>query len=105
MMSAIDREALTRAIEIARKESRAEAKRIDERLANGDDWHDVARSCAYHCQIVALHLQPWQAPPCSADSYPPSMHLDGKHLLRRLLTAGKSRYEPSPITALERAEV
>jgi hypothetical protein len=103
MMSAIDREALTRAIEIARKD-RVEAKRIDERLANGDDWHVVAKSCAFYCQFTALHLAPWQAPPCSADSYPPPMHEDGKHLLRRLLTAGLSRYEPSPATALERAE-
>jgi hypothetical protein len=38
-------------------------KWIDERLAAGDAWENVARSAACHLQTAALDLMPWQLGP------------------------------------------
>ena len=46
-----------------RNESAAQRQWIGERLAAGDDWEDVAGSCAVHCQHDALNLMPWQSAP------------------------------------------
>ena len=54
-MTPTDRDALARALDIAHKD-RAEAARIDSRLARGDDWFDLAVSARYHCQMTALNL-------------------------------------------------
>ena len=47
-MTPTDRDALARALDIAHKD-RAEAKRIDNRIASGDDWFDLA-----HVRRVSL---------------------------------------------------
>ncbi len=69
------------------------AERID-----GREWLDAALTAVYHYQCETLRLLPWQSPP---------MHLDdsdddagGQKLLRRMLAAGLSRYEPDPLGAL-----
>ena len=102
-MTPTDRDALARALDIAHKD-RAEAKRIDNQLASGDDWFDVATSAAFHCQMTALNLLPWQSPPCVAHIIEPRRDEHAAELLHRLLAAGSSRYEPDPIAALAEAE-
>jgi hypothetical protein len=90
----VDLDALRRSIEIDCRRNRARRRRVDARLAAGEDWLKVARSCAFNCQIDAMHLQPWEHTACYADS--PESHA----LVRRLKAAGLSKYEPSPLDAL-----
>jgi hypothetical protein len=102
-MTPTDQAALELAVAAARKDP-AEARRIDHKLARGDDWLDIATSCAYHCQMVSLGLLPWQSPPCTAHITEPRRDERAIALLHHLLAAGLSRYEPDPVAALERAE-
>jgi hypothetical protein len=94
----IDREALERAVELVRAESDAQRERIDDRLAAGESWEQIAKSCAYSLQMDSLRLQPWESPPIYADAH------EAVELVARLQNAGLSRYEPRPLQALERAE-
>jgi hypothetical protein len=110
-LSKVDREALQRAIEMVRAEGPNEMRWIDDHLrTNG--FFEAGRLASYHCQYRALQLKPWQFPPIWIDDVsatlkePPDSkdrHRAAK-LLQRLLAAGLSRYEPDPLTALERAE-
>jgi hypothetical protein len=111
-MRKIDREAVTRAIEMLRKESPGRSKQIDDSLAS-EPWEQVARWCAYCCQCNTLHLKIYQSPPCWTNPSEIRAILakgdDGIHghyaaakLLRRMLAAGLSRYEPDPPAALAR---
>ena len=61
----------------------------------------VARSAAYNTQITSLRLRPWQDPPCVVDEDDPEEHdRQAQMLLRQMLKAGLSRYEPDPRIAL-----
>ena len=72
-----DRTALTRAVEIARRDPK-EAEWIDRKMSEGADyWDDIGTP--YADQHAA-------------------------ELLKRLLAAGLSRYEPDPLAALDAAE-
>jgi hypothetical protein len=109
-LRAIDREALERAIAIDRQRDLATRQQIDEKLER-EPWREVAEFAAYGCQCTALHLKPWQPPPCWAHpddgdgEYGPVMgRRAAAELLRRLLAAGLSRYEPDPVKALDRVE-
>jgi hypothetical protein len=98
--SDVDDDALRRALEIARRDPQCAAL-FDAKLADGEPWCDVAESAAYHCQIKALRLRPWQEPPAVADATDPrERDPEAQALLRRMLAAGLSRYEPDPMAAL-----
>jgi hypothetical protein len=100
----IDREALERALELARQEPQR-AEQLDEKLKD-EPWHAVARFAAYVCQCRNLRLPPWQSPPCWADEDerdPRENFADAQKLLRRMLAAGLSRFEPQPLEALSKA--
>jgi hypothetical protein len=109
ILEAVDQEALERAIEIVRtKGTPREQRHIEAKLAT-DEWIDVAEFAAYSCQFTALSLRPWQSPPCWIDDVVGTLNAgdDGicgeyqaARLLRRLLDAGLSRYEPNPLAAL-----
>jgi hypothetical protein len=110
-----DRDALQRAFATARKDSK-QLKWTDGRLAAGQDWESVARSCACHCQSVALDLMPWQMPPISYfNANDPDSALrqpygdprgarEAVEILHKLLALGLSRYEPHPLQAIQQAE-
>jgi len=109
-LSDVDREALTRALEMARAESEEERKHIDRVLAE-DGWQQAAETAAYHCQDARLHLRPWQPPPCwirnlAGDLAAGNDGVGGRYaaakLVQRLLAAGLSRFEPDPEAALKR---
>jgi len=111
-LSAIDRDALARAIEMARLESPARSQQLDIKLKD-EPWREVGEFAAYSCQCDALHLQPWQSPPCWVDDLVSDIQggpdgvggdYEAAKLLRRLLDAGLSRYEPDPIAALKQAK-
>jgi hypothetical protein len=109
-MKRIDRAAMKRAIEQLRRKGGEDARQIEQKLRD-EPWEDVARFAAYSCQCDALNPEPWQPVPANDyvvtdrdDEGPVMGRKAAAELLRRLLAAGLSRYEPDPINALERAE-
>jgi hypothetical protein len=92
----VDREALKRALVLARAESPGRARQIADKLKT-EPWQDVAEFAAYGCQIRNLGLKPWQDPPMYAEIRPDQ---DALAILVKLLGAGLSRFEPDPVAAL-----
>ena len=109
-MNEIDRDALERALVACRAVSAARAKQLDSKL-HDEPWEEVAQFASSCAQGRALDLMPWQSPPCRANlgalSEPfgdPRAAPESAELLRRLLDAGLSRFEPDPLGAIEEAE-
>jgi len=111
-LSAADRDALHRAIDMCRRRGPANCEQI-ERMLESEPWREVAEFASYSSQCDALHLQPWQSPPCWVDDLVADIQAgdDGilgdyqaAKLLQKLLDAGLSRYEPDPIAALKRVK-
>jgi hypothetical protein len=99
----VDQDALTRCMEIAARRDRARAEQLKSMLADRD-WDEVAEFAAYVCQTHALGLKPWEQPPCVADEDgPDERDKEAQRLLRQMLTAGVSRYDPDPLAALTKA--
>jgi hypothetical protein len=108
----IDRAAFDLAIKIASKDP-VQRRRFDEWLAKGESYDEVGRSAAFHCQIVALDLMPWQLPPCYADmsasvlSRPygdPGARRESAELALRMRRCGVSRWHPDPARECDRVE-
>jgi hypothetical protein len=98
-MSETDRDALTRAMEMARRDP-DRAEQLDAMVAESG-WQEAAEFSAYCMQGRALRLKPWESPPlCFAEN--DEGDEPGRVLLRKMLDAGLSRYEPDPLTALEK---
>jgi hypothetical protein len=109
-IDSLDRAAFDLAIEIASKDP-LQRRRFDNWLAKGEDYEKIGRQAAYHCQIEALGLMPWQSPPC----YPTMGALDQPYgdagakrelaeLALRMQRCGLSRWHPNPVAACEAAE-
>jgi hypothetical protein len=105
-----DKAALKLAIEIDRKRDHATRRQIDDMLKERP-WREVAEFAAYGCQCTALHLKPWQPPPCWAEigdrdneAGPISGRRAAAELLQRMLSLGISRWHPDPVRAIEQAE-
>jgi hypothetical protein len=95
-----DRDALTRAIDVAGKEP-GRAEQLTDMLKS-QPWEEVASFAARCAQDRELNLYPWQQPPCRVDEDDVDGDEDdaARALLRRMLAAGLSRYEPEPLKAL-----
>jgi hypothetical protein len=107
-ISPVDRDA--RAIEIAKAESPGRAAQIASKLKT-ESWREVAEFASYVCQHRALQTRPWELAPIDVDEDDPIPGGDDAHrkgraitLLRRLLHAGLSRYEPQPLAAIAKME-
>jgi hypothetical protein len=107
-MRKVDRDAMQRALVEARQESPGPANQLAW-LEREFGWERAGDQASYNCQCRNLALRPWQSPPMSAnitdedDSMGPAGGRKAAAvLLKRLLDAGLSRYEPDPIGALER---
>jgi hypothetical protein len=77
-------------------------------LGDGN-WHAVAEFASCSAQREALRLKPWQLAPCEVDigdaDEPGYQHrgtAQAAELLRQLLAAGLSRWEPDPLGALDK---
>jgi hypothetical protein len=109
-MKRVDLNALKRAIVLAKNENPGRAAQIDAMMHGWEGWQRAAEFAAYCCQCRTLRLKPWQSPPCSSgphnnvDDFPGAGRAAAAQLLKRLLDAGLSRWEPDPIAALERVE-
>ena len=109
-LSKVDRDALERAIAMARMYPNRD-EQITWKLGPGQcTWEETARFCAYLCQSKNLQLEIMEFPPCwlldAEDTEGPSFKRkpEAARLLRRMLDAGLSKYEPDPVRALAAAE-
>ena len=113
-LTATDRNALRRAIALAKQQGPSVCRQIEDMLASRD-WFSAARFASYACQDAALKLRPWEAPPCWLRTDDPDTILcdpgpdphnqrRAAELLDRLLSHGLSRFEPDVLAALAAAE-
>jgi hypothetical protein len=100
-MRTIDTQALKRCVEIASREPGYAAHLKD--LLKERAWIEVAVTACYHVQSHALRLRPWQEPPCVVSEDGPERDSVAQALLRKMLAAGVSRYEPDPLAATRSA--
>lgn len=98
----VDADALRRALEMAMRDPPT-ATQLTGKFEQGDGWREVAETAAYHCQCTALGLACYQEPPSSTDQTDPGEDPKALALLRRMLAAGLSRYEPDPLASLAKA--
>jgi hypothetical protein len=110
-LSKVDRDALERAL--ALDPDRDPANPPINRRLDPERWYEAARSAAYGLQCDVLRPEPWQPVPANEyvsvtdddSEYGPVMgRAAAAELLRRLLEAKLSRFEPDPINALARVE-
>jgi hypothetical protein len=95
-MKKIDHDALARAMTMAQKDRKLAAQ-LDKQLQDRP-WHEVAEFAAYCLQCENLKLLPHQTPPCAVIG--DSRARDAADLLRRMIAAGLSEFEPDPLAAL-----
>ena len=105
-MKRLDREALRRAIRMAREDP-ATDDQINRMFADREHtWDDIATTAAAHCQCSTLHLRPWEMPPMHVGDAEPVNDPNryglraAWELRRRLIASGLSMYEPDPLGAL-----
>ena len=102
-MTKHDRAALKQCMEIAQRDP-GRATQLRSKLED-ELWQRVAEFAAFCCQSELLNLEPWQLPPCNAnEDHDDPAQPDAVKLLRRMLAAGVSRYEPDPLAALRRSK-
>jgi hypothetical protein len=65
---------------------------------------EVMKFCSFHRQTAALHLKPWELPPCLGDYNATGRDEQAYRLLKRMRKAGVSRWHPDPLRAVEAAE-
>jgi hypothetical protein len=100
MLEPKDRAALEQAWIIARRDP-DRAEQLDGMLKSEKSWFKVATFAAGSVQHKTLRLKVWQLPPCECWEHDPDERdKDGQRLLRRMLAAGLSRFEPDPLAAL-----
>ena len=107
-LTAIDIEALQRALEAVRAESLEDAVRLDS-LAERKGWFESASVAAYRCQVRSLKLRPWHCPPMDCGDV---VFKNGGYgntakevrLRLKMKALGISIYEPDPIGAITKAE-
>lgn len=104
-MDEIDKDALTRALELTRAEP-DRAEQIESMLKDRP-WEEVAEFAAYHQQCKNLRLKPGETPPChgAVNVSAPGSTGDlsfptANRLLQRMLDTGLSQWEPDPESAL-----
>ena len=92
-------DALKRCLEIAKRDRETRELMADKPV------NEAMEAAAYHCQHSALNLKTWQEPPCVEDEDDPHPRDPGaQKLLRELLQAGISRFEPDSLAALQRVK-
>lgn len=106
-MEQVDREAMQAAIAMMRADP--EHRDLIEGLLRNQGEHEAGMFAVGFYQVKNLHLKGWECPPCdTCNVTEPSNHygyrLSEIVLLRRMLAAGLSRYDPNPMPTLERIE-
>ena len=111
-LSAVDQNALERALKLVlgRPERGDPGRRMQvERLLQEQGWFAAASFCVYCCQMELVRPRLWQPIPSDITDIEGTLAkgddgLSGDYraalLLKRMLAAGLSRYEPRPVEAL-----
>jgi hypothetical protein len=104
-----DAEAFTRAIELYRGLGRDRSEQVDHWL-KCDGWLQAARYCAANCQKslvrprlwleLPMYIEPSDIEGIIARGPDRGGKYQAARILRRMLRAGLSRYEPEPLKAL-----
>jgi hypothetical protein len=103
-LNELDRAALERCMHRAQRDP-DRAGQLQKMLAD-QPWQDVAAFACLCVQKRSLHLKPWEVPPCVAsEDANDARDTDAQRLLRKMLRAGLSRYEPDPIRAMKKKSV
>lgn len=98
-LSAVDRDALSTCLAIMEADPEFVEQQKDR------PWFERASAAAYHLQYTNLRLKPWESPPmCAAEDEPRERDKAAQSLLRQMLRAGVSRYDPDPAAALAKSE-
>src|SRR5262249_60673956 len=106
-LSQIDRDAFTRAIAIYRQERHGGDKHITDKSKEAG-FAAAGRFAAYWCQRKRMKLAPFEFPPAwlsgidDVDGPAFKGKVGAARLLKRLLDAGLSQFEPDPLAALNR---
>ncbi len=107
-LTTTDRQALQRAITLTLAEP--DASRIEQvqSMLRERDWLQVAEFCSYHRQCMDLELKPWEWTPCwlgedleqlediIARGPQHNQHFVAATVLKQMLAAGLSKYDPTP---------
>jgi hypothetical protein len=101
----VDFAALKLAMERCRASSEGRSRQLDSMLEDRP-WEDVAIFAAYDQQMENLHLKPWQVPPAHVNdpAHPEAGEGEAAALLRRMIAAGVSKWDPDPLNALDAAK-
>src|SRR5215813_9347600 len=110
VFSEVDREALQRSLDLVLANDRdpGRIKQIKSKLLDCP-WRECAELACYVRQIQALQLKPWEAAPSDLNPSdipdilargPTHRDFGAAQLAQRLIAAGRSIFEPDPITAL-----
>ena len=113
-LSPLDREALERAIALKRARSREDRREVEGQL-KVNPWLTVAMDACYDAQMLLVRPKLWCPIPMDLDRNEIEATIakgdDGKNggyaaakLLRRMLRAGLSQYEPEPLRRLAEAK-
>jgi hypothetical protein len=107
-LTAADRDALRRALEMMRAVSEEERAHYDAILER-EGWVEAATRAAYSAQIKSSKLRPWQAALFEVADEADEAGGYGRTaeevaLKRRVLELGLSLFEPDPRAAIKRAE-
>ena len=106
-----DLEALDRALDmVLTGKDRDRAEQVQD--IAGDDWFGAASLAAYDLQCKHLQLRSWEDPPLfvNADeidailSQPGHSQLAAAKLLKRMLAAGVSKFDPTPLDSIAAAK-
>jgi hypothetical protein len=107
----VDRLALDRAIQLTlAEEDQGRVEQVQSMLKERS-WGEVALFCAYHQQGRNLCIKPWEYTPCWIEPDEVDAIIacrqDGQQygaakLLKRMLAAGLSAFDPTPLQSLAR---
>jgi hypothetical protein len=109
-LSPVDQEALERCIAITRNSSEPGRRKQIDNMIKERGWYAAGIFSAYSSQYDAIRPRLWQPVPSDINDIEGTLakgddHLGGSYraalLLKRMLAAGLSRYEPDPVRALE----
>ena len=112
-LTELDGAALHRALAACHFESPARSMQLVAKLQDGESWTEVAIFGSICVQSEKLKCMPWQWPCCvmvdldGALREPygePHARREVGEILKRLLDAGLSRFEPDPMGAIAKAE-
>ncbi|MBR0809345.1 hypothetical protein JQ636_37940 [Bradyrhizobium japonicum] len=111
-ISAIDRDALSRAVIACRAQSNSRRRQIDAMLADPNrSWESVAKFCAFSSQIESLGLKPHECAPVWARSPDlqkpfgdPRGEREAAETRKKLRELGLSTFESDPVCAIAEAE-